>query len=141
MLLILLLASSVITLMGEPPVSADRQSEPAEIAFDEFSRLSPEARTEKFRTLSAAGKAYIKRIQSQRWLAVNRSRLSAQQVAATEAAIAFVTPEIYSRTNDPAIVKRGEQVARDVSLRVGSGICEGGLSRRPGQVQRPVHVA
>ena len=132
MLLILLLASSVIASVGVPPVAVDRQSARPEIAFDEFMRLSPQARTERFGSLSAAGKAHIKRTQGERWLAANRARLSAKQLAATEAAIAFVSPDIYSRASDAAVIKRGEQLARDLSCAVGQD-----LAREVFLVDRP----
>jgi hypothetical protein len=118
-MLMLVLAGSVIASAADLTVRGERPPTQAEITFDEFMRLSPKARMDKFGTLSAAAKAHIKRTHGERWLAANRDRLSAKQIAATEAAIAFVTPDIYSRPSDPEITQRGEQVAHDVGCALG----------------------
>jgi hypothetical protein len=119
MLIVVLILTGGVLASGFDLGVGKRQTTQTEISLDEFLRRSPEARTAMFRSLNAAGKAHIKRAHAERWLAANRSRLSGKAIAATEAAIAFVTPDIYTRTTDPDLRKREGEVIRQLVCAVG----------------------
>jgi hypothetical protein len=116
-LLALALASGAAAISADRPLSA--QSGTPDLSYDEFVKLSPDARRDQFVRLRAEQKAHIKRTHAERWLAANRSRLSAEQIAVTSEAIAFVTPDIYLQPNDPEIAKQQEAVKQKLACVLG----------------------
>lgn len=101
-------------------VVAGLSSQPARVSYDEFVTLTPEARRHQFDRLSAEQKALIKRTHAERWLAANRSRLTAEQIAVTTEAIAFVTPQLYLQPNDPKFVKQEKAVKQKLACVLGT---------------------
>ena len=114
---------TVVLASGVAATSADRrlsaQSGTPDVSYEEFVKLSPDARRDQFARLTAEQKAHIKRTHAERWLAANRDRLSAEQIAVTTEAIAFVTPEIYLQPNDPEVAKQEEVVKQKLTCALG----------------------
>lgn len=71
MLTALALASGAAAISVDQPLSA--QSGTPGGSYDEFVKLSPDARRNQFARLSDEQKAHIKRTHAERWLAANRS--------------------------------------------------------------------
>jgi hypothetical protein len=116
-LIALALASGAAAISADRPLSA--QAGTPDVSYDEFVKLSLDTRRDQFARLSADQKAHIKRTHAERWLAANRHRLSAEQIAVTTEAIAFVTPEIYLQPNDPEIAKQEEAVKQKLACVLG----------------------
>ncbi len=94
------------------------QTRQAIIEYDEFMQLSVQQRKEQFRGLSGDSKAFLVRTHAQRWVAANKARLSASELAAFQEAIAFVTPRIYEAPTDPEVLKRESEVKVSMRCRV-----------------------
>jgi hypothetical protein len=62
-------------------------------------------------------RAETMRAQIRAWTEENRPTLSAEQLAVLEENIAFITPELYQQTRDPALVQRRDDlIARTQKL-------------------------
>lgn len=116
-LMTLALASGVAAINAERRLSA--QSVTPDVPYEEFVKLLPDARRDQFARLSAELKAHITRTHAEHWLAANRNRLSAEQIAVTTEAIAFVTPAIYLQPNDPEIAKQEDAVKHKLACVLG----------------------
>lgn len=111
----------LVLLAASGPQSTDdpcRQAANA-TSYDVFIGLPEADRAEAFNTQSAAGKACLKRTHASRWLAENRSSLSARQIQVVEKAIEFVTPEIYQAADDPRIRAREAALKNDLACELG----------------------
>jgi hypothetical protein len=106
--------------LASSPHRGEPQRTPAKISYDEFTKLTPQARRERFSMLPAEEKALIKRMHAERWLAANRSRLSNAQLAVMNEAIDFIRPEIYVRPADTDIVEREEALRQKLTCILGS---------------------
>lgn len=69
-------SSGVVTSVGQQPAA---RVAAAQITYDQFIQLDPQARRERFGRLNAENKALIKRTHAERWLVRNRARLSEAQ--------------------------------------------------------------
>jgi hypothetical protein len=90
-----------------------------EITYDDFVKLAPDARREKFQRLTAEHKALVKRTHAERWLTTNRARLSDAQIAVANDAIEFVTPQIYLRPNDPEMLEQEHRIKQRLTCILG----------------------
>jgi hypothetical protein len=105
--------------LGTASAQQSARSVGDEITYDDFVKLSSEARREKFQRLTAEHKALMKRTHAERWLTTNRATLSDAQIAVANDAIAFVTPQIYLRPNDPGILKQEERIKQRLTCILG----------------------
>ncbi len=87
-------------------------------SYQEFMKLAPQQRTERFRVFSPENKALIMRTHAEQWLEKNRGRLSAGQVDLVQKAIAFVTPALYRTPNDPELVTKSRALESELQCRV-----------------------
>jgi hypothetical protein len=87
-------------------------------AYDDFMKLTVGQRRDRFHGLAAENKAMIFRTHAERWLAGNRGRLTASEIAMFEEIIAFITPGLYDRQPDGALDKREEALRAKMRCRV-----------------------
>lgn len=80
--------------------SAQVQVQP--MTYEAFMAVGTPKRSEVFATLTPENKSALKRAHAEAWLARNRQRLSATQIAVVQEAIAFLSPELYRQ---PAIAE------------------------------------
>ncbi len=114
--------AAVMTMVGAASVLAHSQRlgvPAASMTYDDFVKLEPMHRADRFRSMSPEEKAAIKRTHAQLWLGANRKTLSAAQIAAVEEAIAFITPEVYLNPEDPELGRRQDALRRKLSCVVG----------------------
>lgn len=84
--------------------------QPAHIDYDTFFQGDRAARLRVFQTMTPANRAEVVRTHIDRWLAVNRHRLSAGQVAIVEENRAFITAEVYERPQAPSNLARAKEL-------------------------------
>ncbi len=94
--------------------------QPAHIDYDTFMQGDLDARIAAFQTITAENKAEIVRTQLDRWLTINRRRLTPEQIAIMEENRAFVTAELYEQPRTPASTARAKEL-ESRSLAVLSG--------------------
>ena len=70
------------------------------VTYDQFFFLPIEERLKIFNEITAENRASIVKIQSERWLAANRSRLTHQQVAVVEEMVQAISPLWYETERD-----------------------------------------
>jgi hypothetical protein len=119
----LTVAAAVALLCGSLSTTAAQQprvpSVDTEITYDNFVKLAPEIRRRQFQRLTVEHKALIKRTHAERWLTTNRTRLSEAQIAVSNEAIEFLTPQIYLRPDDPGIVKQEQRIKQKLTCILG----------------------
>ena len=87
------------------------------IDYDSFMQGDLNARISTFQKITAENKAEIVRTQIERWLEVNRGRLTAEQIAIMEENLAFVTPEVYEQSRTQSSLTRAKDLeARSLAL-------------------------
>ena len=65
------------------------------VTYDEYAQLSRDEQVSLFQEISAENRALLARTQAERWLALNREKLDAQQLEAVKAAIETIDPALY----------------------------------------------
>lgn len=65
------------------------------VDYETFSRCDRSTQVGLFNAITPENRAELVRTQATRWLAHNREILTAEQIAAAEAAIAIITPALY----------------------------------------------
>jgi hypothetical protein len=88
------------------------------IGFDDFMRLDPQNRRERFNQLDPTNKAMLVRTHAERWLAKNRDRLGASEQACIEEAITLATPEVFNPPVDPTTARRQDEFTERYRCRV-----------------------
>jgi hypothetical protein len=86
----------------------------ARLTYDGFIALDVDARRTIFATLDAATKTLLVRTHAERWLAVNRDRLTASQLAAVQTFIDFL-PEVFGGGS----IQRELELAKAIRCQVG----------------------
>ncbi len=104
----------VIALVSEPTRAEPRTqaSGSSFISYDDFMKLSPDARRPRFASLNPENKSLIVRTNAERWLARNRARLTKTEIAVFQEMIKAVTPDRYAKRHQAGIDK-AEQALRD----------------------------
>jgi len=80
--------------------------EHGEVSYDEVFRKPSGERLRIFNEVSADNRALLVRTHAGRWLAANRARLSAGQIAAVERVIAAIEPKWYEPERDEAAFEK-----------------------------------
>ena len=80
--------------------------EHGEVSYDEVFRKTSGERLRVFREMTPGGRALLVRTHAGRWLARNRARLSAGQIAAVEKVIAAIEPKWYEPERDEAAFEK-----------------------------------
>lgn len=70
------------------------------VSYDQFFLKPVKERLKIFNEISPDNRASIIKTQSERWLAANRYRLTAEQIAVVEEAINAISPEWYKPNRD-----------------------------------------
>src|SRR5215216_292585 len=70
------------------------------IAYDQFMPQPLEERLRLFNEVSAENRALLVKTHVERWLAVNRPRLTHEQIAVVEELIHSIRPEFYQQGTD-----------------------------------------
>jgi hypothetical protein len=91
-------------------VSTAVLAQSAHVDYDVFMQGDRAARIRTFQTMTPDNKAEVVRTHIDRWLAVNRNRLTAEQVTVVEENRAFVTAELYERPRTPGILARSKEL-------------------------------
>ncbi len=84
------------------------------VGYDEYARLPRQEQVRVFNEITPEAKAAIVQTHVNRWLAVNRARLSAEQVVAVEEMVSWIRPELYDDVDREAeqtqAMKRAERL-------------------------------
>lgn len=115
-------ATIALTLLIMTGLASGGQPAPgtsARTSYQEFMTLERDQRTERFRSLSADGKAGLKRSHAQLWLEQHRHQLSGAQVQVIEEAIEFITPGLYLNLESQESPNRHAAIARKLTCAVG----------------------
>lgn len=78
----------------------------SKITYDEFMPLPFEKRLKMFNKISAENRALMVRTQIERWLALNRNKLSEKQIELLKESIDFTTADKYEENRDIEKVQR-----------------------------------
>jgi len=98
-----------VVLLAQPlPSSADAvrgtsQAAPTAVSHEDFVRLSPDERRERFAGMRPEDRALLVRTHAQRWLTANRARLTSSELAVFEEMVAFIRPELYVPGPNPTL--------------------------------------
>ena len=119
---LLRLTATVAIVAAATLVAQGQQSGAARpsMSYDEFMKIEPSQRADRFRSMTGQEKAAIKRAHAQSWLSTNAGTLSPAQIAAVQEAIAFITPELYLNPDDPELTRRQDELTRKLSCVVGA---------------------
>jgi hypothetical protein len=112
---LLLLGVCTLSAQTRESVTAAGASSPS---YDEFIALDFAQRRTVFATLDTASKTLLVQTHAQRWLAKNRTRLSAEQSAAVQAFADFI-PEVLRDAMSRESVKRELELTKAIRCRVG----------------------
>lgn len=74
--------------------------EELEVSYDQFYLKPFDKRREIFNEISAENRAFLVKTQAERWLAANRSRLTAKQISVVEEMNRAISPEWYKMKTD-----------------------------------------
>jgi hypothetical protein len=80
------------------------------ISYDQFMPQPRQERLRIFNEVSAENRALLIKTHVERWLTVNRSRLTLEQIAVLEETIPFITPEWYQTERDREKVQQEVEV-------------------------------
>ena|SRR5688500_3425512 len=80
--------------------------EHGEVSYDEVFQKPSGERLRVFGEMTPGGRALLVRTHAERWLAANRARLSAWQIAAVERVIAAIEPKWYEPERDEAAYEK-----------------------------------
>lgn len=112
---LILLAVCTLSAQTREFVTAASVSPPS---YDEFIALDFAQRRTTFATLDATVKTLLVRTHAERWLAKNRTRLTAEQSAAVHAFADFI-PELFRDAMGRESVKRELELTKAIRCRVG----------------------
>jgi urease gamma subunit len=76
------------------------------IGYDQFKPQPRERRIQIFNEISAENRALLIQTHIKRWLAINRYRLTSEQVAVVEESIRFISSEKYEEGRDMEKIHR-----------------------------------
>ena len=112
--------AAVIGFAGEPPSAFSRSQGTGSsvISYDDFMKISPDARRPRFASLNPENKALIVRTHAERWLAASRQRLSKSELAEFQEMITFVTPDRYAKRAEAGIDKTEQALREKIRCRV-----------------------
>jgi len=116
-----LTAGVAILLTSTALLTADPQQQPAtttSIAYDDFVRLTPEERRQAFSDATPETRSVLAETHATRWLAANRDRLTADQIALVEEVIAFIDADLYRRPDDPDIKAKFDSLVSRLECRM-----------------------
>jgi len=88
------------------------------VPYGAFMTLSSRQRLDRFGTMTPENKAAIMQTHAQRWLELNRARLTSGQTALVQEAISFLTPALYRNPQEPEQVKKEEELKSRLNCRL-----------------------
>lgn len=111
MALVFVLTCTLSSSAGAQDPSASAASTQVQtMTHDAFIAIEARTRSDVFAKLTPENKSALKRAHAQAWLAKNKHRLSAKQIAVVQDAIAFLSPELYREPSSATMRTREEQV-------------------------------
>lgn len=108
-----LAVATTVLVIGSISLAAQAEPRPSthpHVGYEDFMKLEVRERKEVFARLTPENKATLKQTHAEDWLAKNRARLSASQIAAVQEATAFLSPALYRDPSNPEMRKKEAQL-------------------------------